>query len=423
VPKVVPELSSAEVRRLRHKADKGGPAKALHAVGGVSGLLLQCAPPRNDSEIGGRSWILRTTVGSKRRDFGLGGYPDVTLAVAREKARELKEAIKQGADPVIDKRARKSALIREQAKGVTFEALAAEYISKKSAEFKTVKQAQKLTNHLKNYAFPFLGRLVVADIERAHVVAAIEPIWETKNETASRVRLHIERILDLAAVKGLRSGDNPARWKGNLDLTFAARSKVAAVKHYAALPVEDMPGFMAKLRAHEGMAARALEFAILTAARSGEVRGATWDEIDLEARLWTIPAQRMKVGKAHRVPLSSAAVELLEALPRLSNHLFVGARGRPLQDAGISKAPKAIGYQVTAHGFRSTFKDWARRHTVYADEVTELALAHVNSDATRVAYARDELIDKRRRLMADWQAYCDHGAPEGATVTSIGGAK
>lgn len=425
MPKLVRELSDSQVRRLRHKVTGGRPVKALHAVGGVSGLLLQCTPPLGECDIGGRSWILRTVIGDKRRDIGLGGYPDVTLALAREKARAMKEGVKQGIDPLTEKRARKSSLIREQSKAITFEQLAQEYIAKKSTEFKTAKQVQKLTNHLKNYAFPVIGRMVIADIERAHVVTVLNPIWQEKNETASRVRLHIERILDLGGVKGLRAGDNPARWKGNLELTFASRQKVAKVQHYAALPVDELPEFMRKLAIQENSAARALEFAILTAARSGEVRGAKWDEIDLTAKLWTIPAERMKVGKAHRVPLSDAAIKLLKLLPRLDDHLFIGARGRPLQDAVISKAPKLIGYDVTAHGFRSTFKDWARLHTAYPDEVTELALAHVNSDATRAAYARDELIEKRRVLMGEWAKFCAHGraGASGGRVASIGGRK
>lgn len=424
MPKLVLELSDVQVRRLRHGVVGGRDVKALHAVGGVAGLLLQCAPPKPGNKIGGRSWILRTTVGAKRRDFGLGGYPDVTLSSARDKARAVKAMIGQGVDPIAEKQALKSAIIREQAKGVTFESLAAEYITKKARELKTAKQVQKLTNHLKSYAYPTLGRMFVADIERAHVVAVLQPIWETKNETASRVRTSIERILDLAAVKGLRTGDNPARWKGNLELSFAARQKVAKVKHYTALPVAELPEFMGKLTACKSIAARALEFAIYTAARSGEARGATWAEIDLEARLWTIPAERMKVGKAHRVPLNDAAIKLLEGLPKLGDNLFLGVQGRPLQDAVISKAPKLIGYNVTAHGFRSTFKDWCRTHTAFADEVSELALAHVNNDATRAAYARDELLDKRRLLMREWGCFCSHGVTKAASkVSAIGGAK
>lgn len=424
MPKKVDELSDAEVRRLRHKVSNGTPVKALHAVGGVAGLLLQCSPPVDGAAIGGRSWILRTTIGGKRSDVGLGGYPDISLTKAREKAREIKAGILQGVDPVINRRAKRSELLREQAKSVTFEQLADEYVLKKSRELKTAKQVQKLSNHLKTYAFPVLGKMVVADIEHAHVVKVLEPIWETKNETASRVRLSIERILDLARVKGLRTGDNPAGWKGKLDHAFPAREKVAKVQHYNALPVDELPEFMGKLHPQDSPATKALEFAILTAARSGEVRGAKWDEIDFNAKLWAIPAERMKKGKAHTVPLSDEALKLLEAMPRLDEHIFIGTRGRPLQDGLVSKAPKKIGYDVTAHGFRSTFKDWARKYTAYADELSELALAHVNSDSTRAAYARDGLIEKRRLLMADWAKFCYRGFAlrEKNKISMIGGA-
>lgn len=416
MPKIARELSDAQVRRL---------TRGTHAVGGVSGLLLQCRPPKPGNKVGARSWILRVVVGNTRRDIGLGGYPTVTLSMARQTAREIKEKIRQGIDPVAERKSLKSALIAEQAKTVTFKELAQEYVAKKSREFKTAKQTQKLKGQLEYYAYPFIGNMAVGDIERAHVVKALEPIWEDKTETASRVRLHIERILDLAGVKGLRKGDNPARWAGNLELSFAAKAKVSKTTHYKALPVDDMPEFMAKLDAQDWMGAKALKFAILTAARSGEIRAATWDEIDLKKKVWTIPAERMKSGKQHRVPLCDEAIKVLEEVPRLSDYLFTGARGGQITDATISKVPKRLGYDVTAHGFRATFRTWAQEYAAYAEEVVELALAHVNSDATRAAYARSELIDKRRRLMTDWQHYCMNGHPaeDGDNVVTIGGHK
>lgn len=438
MPKVAKELSDAAVRKLQHgtvkgdpkvrpelrKSKPGDPCVAFHAVGGVSGLLLVCKPPSDGQEIGPRSWILRTKVGNKRRDIGLGGYPDVTLSQARQRARDAKDKIRAGVDPVAERKALRSALAAEQAKQVTFADVAREYVTKKGREFKTAKQVQKLTGHLKSYAYPHLGRLVVGDIERAHIVKMLEPIWETKNETASRVRLHVERILDLAGVKGLRTGDNPARWKGNLDLTFPARAKVATAKHYNALPVDDMPEFWRKLKGEQSIGAKALQLIILTAARSGEARGATWDEIDLEAKLWTIPADRMKGGKKHVVPLPGAAVSLLESLPRLGPHVFTGPRGKPITDVVISRAPKTIGYDVTAHGFRATFRTWIQEHTAYPEEVAELALAHVNSDATRAAYARGELVDKRRLLMNEWEKFILNGhTKQDDKVVNIGGRK
>jgi integrase len=416
MPKKAKTLTDVEVRRLRHgnrKVIKPAAAElftANHAVGNPAGLLLQCRPPAPGNKIGSRSWILRTVVGGKRREFGLGGYPDISLATARLKAKEIKENIKErGIDPVTKRKSIKSALIREQAKAVIFEKLAAEYVTKKAKEFKTAKQVQKLQNHLINYAFPYIGKMIVADIERIHIESMLSNIWEVKTETANRLRLHVEKILDLATVKQLRVGDNPARWSGNLEFSFVAKNKIAKVRHYAALPVDDLPEFMKKLMVQEQAGAKALEFAILTAARSGEIRGATWEEIDTKTNTWVIPAERMKVGKAHAVPLSDAAIRLLEAVPKLGRYIFTGARGGQLADATVSRVPKLIGYDVTAHGFRSTFKDWCRKYTAFPDEVSELALAHVGTDATRAAYARDGLIDKRRLLMTEWADYCYRG--------------
>ena len=410
VPRVAVELSDAVVRRL-------GAGK--HSVGGVPGLLL-CV-----SESGARSWVLRVTTGGKRRDIGMGGYPGVTLSQARQRAREAREAIWRGVDPVAERKARRSALLADQAKAVTFAEVAAEYVRKKAREFKTAKQRQKLETQLSKYALPELGRLVVGDIGRAHVERVLRPIWESKNETASRVRLHIEAILDLAGVKGLRAGDNPARWRGNLSLSFAAAAKVSPVTHHRALPVADMPAFMAELRTMEGMGARALEFAILTAARSGEVRGATWSEIDTDKALWTIPAERMKGGKAHRVPLTTRALDVLASVPRFAGKpfVFVSSRGTQLSDMTISAVTRRMGVDAVPHGFRATLRTWAQECTSYPEEVVELALAHVNSDATRAAYARSELLDKRRRLMGDWERFCLHGAPGGAVVPIRGGVR
>ena len=425
MPKIAKELTDAAVRRLRHGRVKGdgrgpktskklgSPCTVFHAVGGVAGLLLCCKPPTNGEDVGPRSWVLRATVGARRTDIGLGPYPEVTLAKARERAREDKDRIRKGIDPITERRALKSALIAEQAKAVTFSDVAKEYIAKKSGEFKSAKQVYKLTQQIETYAYPTIGRMVVADIERAHIVKLLEPIWTTKHETASRVRLHTERVLDLAGVKGLRTGDNPARLKGNLDLTFSAGHKVAKRKHHSALPVDDMPDFWRGLQSQDTVGASVLQFLILTAARPGEARGATWDEIDLKAKLWTIPGERMKGGKTHKVPLTSAAVKLLRSQPRLNEYVFPGPRtGKPVSDVAVSKVPKAMGHDVTAHGFRATFRTWAQEHTGYVEEVPELALAHVNSDRTRTAYARGELIEKRRQLMEDWEYFILHGHKE-----------
>lgn len=411
VPKIAKELSDLQVRRLKWGTDENGrPIKKMHPVGGVAGLLLQCSPPPKEQEpYFPRSWILRVKVGNSRPDLGLGSYPEVSLSIARDKARELKQKIRDGENPVLEKQAKKSALLKEQAKLVTFESLAKEFINKKDKEFKTRTQTKKLASRLETYVYPHLAKMIVGDIERAHIVAMLEPIWTTKTETADRVRSYTEAILSLAAVKGLRSGDNPARWKGNLDMSLPQRHKVSKVQHFKALPVEDMPVFMEQLTQDTTASGKALQFIIYTAARSGEVRNATWEQINLEERIWTVPADLMKMGKPHRVPLCDPAIKLLQSLSQDSKYLFPNRSGKPLSDVSISKIPKKFGHDITAHGFRSTFKDWCRKHTNYHDEVSELALAHVNDDATRSAYARDELIDKRRLLMADWAQYCLEG--------------
>ena len=423
MPKLVPELSDIAVRRLTYSTIKGDPripesrrknrvgmpCTALHAVGGVSGLLLQCRPPTNEnSPIGARSWILRTMIGGKRTDIGLGGYPDVTLSMARAKAREIKAKVRDGIDPTAERKALRAAIAASRASAVTFRELAKEYIAKKSKEFKkssAAKQRRKLEMHLESYAYPYIGNLVVGDIERAHIVKMLEPIWETKTETASRLRMSVERILDLAGVKGLRSGDNPARWTGNLALSFPAKEKVAQVNHFAALSVAELPIFMKKLRSANGVGARALEFLILTACRSGEVRKAARIEIDSDMKTWIIPAGRM-MGREHRVPLTDVSINLLSELPSFSEYLFPNRNGDPVSDVMLGKVIRQLGYKVTSHGFRSTFKDWATEHTEFADEISELALAHVNNDKTRAAYARSDALDKRRKLMEMWTNYC-----------------
>lgn len=420
MPKKAAELSAIEVKRLSKPGH--------HAVGGVAGLLLQVTPT------GARSWVLRVSTGEirtaqsgkeyfARRDFGLGGFPDVTLAQARDRARSAKDLLLQGIDPALQRKEARSALIRERSKAITFEEMAKGYMERKGKEYKTAKQLQKLTAHLEAYAFPHIGKMLVTDIEMAHIVKMLTPIWETKTETATRVRLHVEKIIDQAIAAKLRNDVNPARWKGMLEhSTLPAPGKVSKVTHHLALAVGDMPAFWAKLQQANGMGARTLQFIIMTACRSGEARGAVWEEIDQAKKVWTIPAERMKTGKAHTIPLTDDAMQLLETLPRLSKYVFTGGRGGQISDVMVSKVPKTLGHNVTAHGFRSTFKDWARTHTTYADEVSELALAHVNDDKTRAAYARDGLLIKRRALMNDWANYFARGTPvEGGNVVAIGG--
>lgn len=423
MPRKVEALTAYQIRRLSTKP-------GFPAVGGVAGLHLHVDPPA-------ASWILRVKVGDRRPDIGLGGYPDVTLEQARSLAREIRLQIRQGIDPVATKREARNALKAAQAKVMTFGAAAAACHAAKSHEFKNRKHRKQWLATITEYASPLIGSLPVADVELAHVVKILEPIWTTKTETATRLRGRMEAVLAWAKVSGYRSGDNPARWKGNLDQVLPKPSKIKKVKHHPALPWQHMPAFIADLRERGGIAARAQELLILTAARSGEVRFATWGEIDLGAKLWTVPGERMKAGLPHRVPLSAPAVNLLKALHRFvgSDYVFPAPKGGPMSDMSISSVIRRMheasikaggkGYLdprqnriATPHGMRSAFKDWCRSSTSYPDEVSELALAHVSSDETRSAYARDELLPKRTRLMRDWARFLET-VPKKAAVTPI----
>lgn len=410
MPKKIEPLTPVELNRKIEKL-KQARTQGLIAVGGVPGLHLQV------TAAGATTWILRFTAGVKpgsnkpwRRDLGLGSYDRVPLKDAREKARQAHDRIAQGIDPITEKREQRSAMIAARLAEITFEEASNQYITAKSPEWKNDKHGQQWINTLTVHAFPVIGSLRVADIDRAHVLRVIEPIWTTKTETANRVRGRIEQVLDWATVRGFRKGENPARWRGYLDKVLPARSKVQKVQHHAALPIAELPGFLTRLRQRNGIGARALEFTILTAGRSGEVRGATWDEIDFEARVWTVPAERMKAGKEHRVPLSESAIKLLNDLPRMEdfNLVFPPPRGRnPLSDNTLTKVLKDMEVPVTAHGFRSTFRDWCAEHTEFPREVAEMALAHTIGNAVEAAYRRGDLFDKRRALMATWAAFCD----------------
>lgn len=419
MPKIARELAPIEVRRITRPG--------FHSVGGVPGLKLQV------TEGGGRSWVLRVMVGSKRRGFGLGSYPSVSLAAAREKATELRAKLAEGFDPVADRREKRDAIQARYAARLTFAEAARKCYAAKADEFRNAKHRQQWLASLELHVFPSIGEVPVGDIELAHIVSVLEPIWREKTETASRVRQRIEAALTWATVSGFRKGDNPARWSGNLDAIFPNAAKVKKSSHWPALPWMTVPEFMADLRTREGMAAKALQFAILTASRSGEVRGASWSEIDTATRLWTIPGDRMKARKPHRVPLSAAAMSLLESLPRAAGEdlIFPAPRGGCLSDMTIAAVVRRMnqpevrytdgvtGAPIVPHGFRSSFKDWCRNRSGVPDEVSELALAHVNSDATRAAYARDELLPQRSKLMAEWAAFCSRPPKSPGKVTRI----
>lgn len=388
------ELSALEVNRL----SKAG----MYFVGGVAGLALQV------SGAGARSWILRKMIAGKRRDMGLGGFPDVTLAGAREKARQIRELVDQGIDPIEDRRAKRATLAAERAKAMTFAQCVTAYLDAHGDSWKNAKHRQQWANTLDTYANPIIGNLNVSAVDTGLVLKVLEPIWKTKTETASRLRGRIENILSWATVRGYRQGENPARWKGHLDKLLAARMKIQQVTHHAALPYAELGGFMADLAKMDGMGARALEFAILCASRSGEVRGATWNEIDLNAGVWIIPAERMKAKREHRVPLSGKAISLLNTLPRLDGTelVFPGTSGQ-LSNMSLTAVLRRMNRgDLTAHGFRSTFRDWAAEQTAYPSEVVEMALAHTIGNKVEAAYRRGDLFDKRRRLMDDWAKYC-----------------
>lgn len=394
------ELSALEVNRLT----KSG----FYFVGGVAGLALQV------SGTGARSWILRKMIAGKRRDMGLGGFPDVTLAGAREKARHIREQVDQGLDPIEDRRAKRSTLAAERAKAMTFSQCVTGYLDAHSDSWKNAKHRQQWANTLDTYASSIIGTLNVASVDTGLVLKVLEPIWKTKTETASRLRGRIENVLSWATVRGYRQGENPARWKGHLDTLLAQPSKIQKVAHHTALPYGEVGSFMAELAKMEGISARALEFTILCAARSGEVRGATWAEIDLKAGVWIIPGDRMKAGKEHRVPLSNKALKILKALPRGADTdlVFPGMKNNALSDMSLIAVLKRMGRgDLTVHGYRSSFRDWAAEQTAYPSEVVEMALAHTIGNKVEAAYRRGDLFDKRRKLMDDWAKHCGTATP------------
>lgn len=401
------ELSALEVNRLT----KPG----RYAVGGVAGLEMQI------SEKGARVWVLRVMIAGKRREMGLGGYPDVTLAGAREAARAARVKLKDGIDPIEEAKAKRSALYASRAASMTFSEAASAYIKVMEAEWSNDKHAQQWRNTIKTYAEPIIGKVFVRDVEQAHIMRVLEPIWTTKTETASRLRGRIENILDWSRVRGYRTGENPARWKGHLDMVLPTPGKVQTVEHHPALPFDELAAFMELLQKQEGQGARALEFAILTAARSGEVRGATWEEINIDDATWTVPASRMKAKREHRVALNEQAIAILNATPedKRTGLVFPNTKGAKLSDMTLTAVLKRMKRSdITAHGFRSTFRDWCSERTNYPRDVAEMALAHTIGDKVEAAYRRGDLFEKRRRLMREWGKFATTVLPA-AKVTPI----
>jgi integrase len=382
------------MKALTDRTVKSAPP-GRYGDGTVKGLMLVVR------ESGARGWVLRYQIGGRRRDMGLGPYPEVGLADARDEALENRRLIKRGIDPLAQ---------RTRSKLQTFKQTAEALIESKKPGWRNAKHATQWTNTLKTYAYPKLGGLDVKAVDTEAVLDVLRPIWTTKTETASRVRQRIEAVLDYAGAIRARTGENPARWKGHLDHLLPKPSKVRAVKHHAALDWRGMPAFMARLATCDGGAAKALAFAILTAARSGEVRGMRWSEVDLEARVWTVPADRIKAGREHRVPLPPATIELLGEAGDSDELIFASPvkQGAPFSDATLGAVLKRMGYRradASVHGFRSTFRDWAGETTAHAREVVEAALAHKLKDKAEAAYARGDLFAKRRKLMQDWSDY------------------
>ncbi len=415
----------------------------LYGDGG--GLTLQI------TSAGAKSWLLRYMVAGKPFGMGLGPTHTVSLAEARQKALGARKLLLDGINPLVAKKQNKIAAALADAKMMTFDQCAEAYILAHKAGWKNAKHIAQWTNTLNTYASPVFGHLPVAEIDTGLVVKSLAPIWEIKNETATRVRGRIESVLGWATTSGYRTGDNPARWKGHLQNLLATISKSSRTKHYPSLPWPRIGAFMAALRAREGVSARAVEFAILTACRSREVRGTRWDEFEEGGRLWTIPAERMKAEREHQVPISDAALALLESMPKNGEFVFAGTKKQELSDMSLTavirrmneeaKVPEqesnseikpgnkgtklfwsdAAGDRITVHGFRSTLRMWAAETTNYPREVAEHALAHQLPDAVERAYQRGSQFAKRAAMMAEWAVYCATAQAD-AVVKPIRGA-
>lgn len=381
--------------------------------GDGAGLTLQI------TKAGVKSWLFRFMREGKAHGMGLGATHTVSLAEARQKALQARKLLDDGTNPLVDKQDKRLAKAMERAKMMTFDQCGAAYIEAHRASWKNAKHIEQWTNTLATYASPVFGQLPVAEIDTALVVKCLAPIWQTKTETASRLRGRIESVLGWATTSGYRYGENPARWKGHLENLLANISKTSRTKNHPSLPWPQIAAFMVALKVREGTAASALAFAILTACRSGEVRGAQWSEFDFTEKVWTIPAKRMKAPREHQVPLSETALAVLESMPQSREFVFAGTKGQALSDMSLTAVIRrmnsdeskpiwvdAAGDGVTVHGFRSTFRMWTAETTAYPREVAEHALAHKLPDAVERAYQRGTQFLKRQLLMAEWGVYC-----------------
>jgi integrase len=407
-----------EIGKLK-ALDVSRKSQGYHGDGGGLYLLV--------GRTGARSWVFRYRVDGRLREMGLGPVHTIGLAEARQRARECRMKRIDGIDPIEEKRATRLAAQLEATKAMTFKGCAEAYIKSHSAGWKNPKHAAQWPSTLEMYVYPIFGRLSVQGVEVGLVMKALEPIWTTKPETASRVRGRIESVLDWATARGYRKGENPARWRGHLENLLPKKTKVRRVEHHAALPYTELGEFIAELRQQEGVAARGLEFAILTVARTGEVIGAKWSEINLAERLWTIPAERMKAGKEHRARLSDAVLAILEEMQKIRRNDYVfpgGKSGHPLSNMAFLMLLRRMGRgDLTAHGFRSTFSDWCSERTNFPTEVREMALAHTVSDKVEAAYRRGDLFQKRRQVMDAWARFATTTPTIAAEVVPIAAAR
>jgi integrase len=392
--RVIGKLTTIRVQQAKRRG--------LYGDGG--GLFLQV------SQGGAKSWVFRFKEAGKLRVMGLGPVHTVSLAEARDRARECRGLRLAGKDPIEERKLVREAARLDAARAITFKECAGGYIAAHSAGWRDAKHAAQWPASLGTYVYPHFGALSVQSVDVGLVMKALEPIWTAKPETASRVRGRVESIIDWATARGYRRGENPARWRGHLENLLPRRSKVRRIEHHAALPYDDIGAFMVELRQQNGVAARALEFAVLTAARTGEVTGARWTEINLAERLWTVSGERMKAGKEHRVPLSDAAMAIVEQMKAIRSGDCVfpgGRRGQPLSGMAMLALIRRMGRgDVTVHGFRSSFRDWCAERTNFASEIAEMALAHVVGNKVEAAYRRGDLFEKRRQLADAWARFC-----------------
>jgi integrase len=428
MPKIAKELSAVEVKRLN--------SPGWHAVGGVAGLLLQIRSPARDGDPSPRSWILRLRVAGQRQPIGLGSFPQVSLAEAREQARKLSLEAKGGVNLLERKRAQRSALIAAASRNKTFKECAEAYMEAHASDYANDKHRKQWASTLEAYAFPLIGRMLVADVamrdvldvclqETTHRNGTTGKLWHTKPETAKRLLDRMRTVLDYATVNEYRSGTNPATWKGYLDTQLPSPRGLKVVKRLPALAYSLAGDFMAKLRLNGCISAKALEFLILTGVRSGSVRLADWSEIDLDAKLWIIPPGHTKAKREHRVPLPPQAIKLLQALPRMAdtNKVFPSAKGKALTDMALSQLMRGmrergeLTSKAVPHGFRSTFRDWAADQTNYPDEIRKAASGHAVGDAVKEAYQRSDLLEKRRKLMTEWAEFLDR--PSQKTTSNV----